>query len=140
MKNVLVTGSFDLLHSGHVTFLKAASQYGHVYVGIGSDKSIESLKNRPTINSEQERLYMVQAIRYVDDAWINDGMGNMDFAEGFEQDNPLHFDILIVSEDQDFPEKCDFCERYGIQYIVLKREPEPGLPIRSSTTLRKFYD
>lgn len=138
MKNVLVTGSFDLLHSGHVTFLKEAAKYGHVYVGIGSDKSIESLKNRPTINPEQERLYMVKAIRYVDDAWINTGMGNMDFAEDFEQDNPLHFDILLVSEDQDFVEKREFCNKYRMEYIVLPRIQEVGLPIRSSTSMRKL--
>lgn len=138
MKNVLVTGSFDLLHSGHITFLKEASKYGHVYVGIGSDKSIASSKGKSAINPEQERLYMVKAIRYVDDAWINTGIGNMDFIEDFKQDNPLHFDILIVNDDQDFFEKQEFCNKYGMEYIVLPRIQEMGLPVRSSTSMRKM--
>lgn len=134
--SVLVTGSFDLFHSGHVKFLQEAAQYGKLYVGIGSDKSIEQLKGREPINSQEERLYMVQAIRYVEFVWINFGMGNMDFAEDIFKHN-IFIDKLIVNEDQDFPEKREFCEKNGIKYIILKRIPESGLPIRSSTSLRQ---
>ena len=70
-KKVFVSGCFDMLHSGHVAFFKEASTYGDLYVGIGSDSTISGLKGRPTINSEQERLYMVKAIKHVTDAWIN---------------------------------------------------------------------
>ena len=48
------------MHSGHVAFFKEASQYGELYVGIGSDQTIEELKGRFTSNCEQERLYMVK--------------------------------------------------------------------------------
>ena len=70
-KRVFVSGCYDMLHSGHVAFFKAAAQYGDLYVGIGSDATIEQLKNRKTVYSERERLYMVKAIRYVTDAFIN---------------------------------------------------------------------
>ena len=43
---VFVSGCFDMLHSGHVAFFKEAAQYGEVYVGIGSDRTIEELKGR----------------------------------------------------------------------------------------------
>ena len=36
-KKVFVSGCYDLLHSGHVEFFQQASQYGDLYVGIGSD-------------------------------------------------------------------------------------------------------
>ncbi|MDY6385661.1 MAG: adenylyltransferase/cytidyltransferase family protein [Candidatus Cryptobacteroides sp.] len=36
-KKVFVSGCYDLLHSGHVEFFKEASQYGDLYVGLGSD-------------------------------------------------------------------------------------------------------
>ena len=68
MKNnnkVFVSGCYDLLHSGHVAFFKEAYQLGDVYVGIGSDSTIADLKGRQTVNCEQERLYMVKAVRYV---------------------------------------------------------------------------
>ena len=74
-KKVFVSGCYDMLHSGHVAFFKSASKYGDLYVGIGSDKTIEELKHRKTVYSERERLYMVKAIRYVKDAFINPGPG-----------------------------------------------------------------
>ncbi len=60
-KKVFVSGCFDMLHSGHVAFFQEAAQHGDLYVGIGSDRTIKQLKGRPTVNTENERLYMVQA-------------------------------------------------------------------------------
>ena len=80
-KRVFVSGCYDMLHSGHVAFFKEASAYGALYVGIGSDRTIEELKHRKTVCSERERLYMVKAIRYVADAFINKGSGMMDFVD-----------------------------------------------------------
>ena len=78
-KKVFVSGCYDMLHSGHVAFFKEAAKYGDLYVGIGSDATIQELKSRKTVCSEQERLYMVKAIRYVTEAYINRGSGMMDF-------------------------------------------------------------
>jgi cytidyltransferase-like protein len=78
-KKVFVSGCYDLLHSGHVEFFRQASQYGDLYVGIGSDKTILHYKNHKTAYSEQERLFMVKSIRYVKDAYINAGDGILDF-------------------------------------------------------------
>ena len=58
-----------MLHSGHVAFFEEAATYGDLYVGIGSDKTIFELKNRKTINTEQERLCMVKALKCVKEAW-----------------------------------------------------------------------
>ena len=132
---VFVSGSFDLLHSGHIAFFEEASSYGELYVGIGSDISIEFLKNRSTIYSQEERLYMVKAIKYVKDANINSGMGSEDFMY-----NPFFVfcDILIVNEDQESEAKKLLCTTTGKQYMVLKRIPHKGLPSRSSTEMRKY--
>ena len=67
-KKVFVSGCYDMLHSGHVAFLQEAAELGDLYVGLGSDKTIFALKNRRTINSDAERLYMVKALRCVKDA------------------------------------------------------------------------
>ena len=56
-KKVFVSGCYDMLHSGHVAFFEEAAGYGDLYVGIGSDKTINDLKARKTINSDAERLY-----------------------------------------------------------------------------------
>ncbi len=133
IKKVFVSGCYDLLHSGHVAFFKEASAYGDLYVGIGSDATIQELKNRPTVNSEQERLYMVRAVRYVTDAFINSGSGIMDFMDELEHLKP---DYFIVNEDGYSPEKKRVCELLGIELKVLQRIPDADLPERSTTALR----
>lgn len=133
MKKVFVSGCYDLLHSGHVEFFRQAAQYGDLYVGIGSDETILHYKNHKTLYKEHERLYMVKAIRYVKDAFINAGSGIMDFIPTVDFLKP---DILVVNEDGDSPEKRQFCESRGIEYIVLKRTPSEGLEAHSSTALK----
>jgi cytidyltransferase-like protein len=64
-----------MLHSGHVAFFEEAASHGDLYVGLGSDQTIWGLKARKTINNNAERLYMVKAIKFVKDAWINSGSG-----------------------------------------------------------------
>ena len=131
---VFVSGCYDMLHSGHVAFFEEAASYGDLYVGIGSDKTIMELKNRRTINPENERLYMVKAIRYVKDAWINSGSGIMDFAADLEK---FHPDIFFVNTDGFTQAKQDFCDAHGIRLIVSKRVPHGTLPVRSTTALRQ---
>ena len=131
---VFVSGCYDLLHSGHVEFFRQAAQYGDLYVGIGSDKTIEGYKHHKTIYSEQERLFMVKAIRYVKDAFINTGDGILDFLPTLDIVKP---DILVVNEDGGSDAKKKVCEERGMQYIVLQRVPQEGLKARSSTDLKK---
>lgn len=130
---VFVSGCYDMLHSGHVAFFKEAANYGDLYVGIGSDATIRELKGRETINSEQERLYMVKSIKYVKDAWINSGSGMLDFVDELKKLAP---DRYVVNEDGHSPAKEQLCNQLGIEYIVLKRIPDAGLPQRSTTSLR----
>ena len=133
-KKVFVSGCYDLLHSGHVEFFRQASQYGDLYVGIGSDDTILHYKNHKTLYNENERLFMVKAIRYVKDAFINAGSGIMDFIPTVDVLKP---DILVVNEDGASEEKRRFCETRGMEYIVLKRDPHEGLEAHSSTSLKE---
>ena len=134
IKKVFVSGCYDLLHSGHVEFFRQASQYGDLYVGIGSDKTIQALKGHKTMYSEPERLFMVRAIRYVKEAYINQGDGYLDFLPTLDL---VHPDCLVVNEDGDREEKRQLCRERGMEYIVLKREPREGLEARSSTGLKQ---
>lgn len=132
-KKVFVSGCYDMLHSGHVAFFKEASRYGDLYVGIGSDRTIEELKHRKTVYSEKERLYMVKAIRYVTDAYVNPGSGMLDFIETMDRVRP---DVFVVNSDGGSDMKRRLCEERGIEYVVLEREPDAGLEARSTTSLR----
>jgi len=132
-KKVFVSGCYDLLHSGHVTFFEEAATHGDVYVGLGSDRTIFSLKNRKTVNNEAERLYMVKSLKYVKDAWINKGSGLLDYLDEIKALKP---DILFVNEDGDTQAKRDLCNQLGIEYVVSKRIPKGNLPSRSTTSIR----
>lgn len=133
-KKVFVSGCYDMLHSGHVAFFKEASRYGDLYVGIGSDKTIAELKHRKTVYSEKERLYMVKAIRYVTDAFINRGSGMLDFIDTLDRVRP---DIFVVNSDGGSELKRNLCLGRGIEYVELERTPDAGLEARSTTSLRK---
>lgn len=133
-KKVFVSGCYDMLHSGHVAFFKEASRYGDLYVGIGSDKTIAELKHRKTVYSEKERLYMVKAIRYVTDAFINRGSGMLDFIDTLDRVKP---NIFVVNSDGGSELKRNLCLGRGIEYIELERTPDAGLEARSTTSLRK---
>lgn len=132
-EKVFVSGCYDLLHSGHVEFFRQASQYGELYVGIGSDSTILEYKHHKTFYPEQERLFMVKSIRYVKDAFINAGSGIMDFVPTVEF---LHPDVFVVNEDGSSDTKRKFCEEHGIEYVVLERTPAEGLTARSSTDIK----
>ena len=134
MKKVFVSGCYDMLHSGHVAFFEEAAEYGDLYVGIGSDKTINTLKARKTVNSDSERLYMVKALKVVKDAWINRGGGLLDFLEELKALQP---DIFFVNADGHTPYKENLCREMGIEYVVSKRIPHGNLPARSTTALRK---
>lgn len=133
-KKVFVSGCYDLLHSGHVEFFRQASQYGDLYVGIGSDATILGYKHHKTVYSEQERLFMVKSIRYVKDAYINAGSGILDFLPTLDIVKP---DILVVNSDGGNDDKRRLCEERGMEYVVLERDPHEGLKARSSTDLKK---
>lgn len=132
-KKVFVSGCFDLLHSGHIAFFEEASSYGDVYVGLGSDLTISGLKNRQTVYNEDERLYIVKSLKFIEDAWINKGSGHLDFIDEIKSLKP---DIFFVNEDGDGSSKKALCDELGIQYIVSKRIPKITLPKRSTTNLR----
>ena len=87
------------------------------------------------LHKEAARHYMVQSVRFVNQALMSSGHGWMDAAPEIERLRP---EVYAVNEDGDVPEKRTFCEKHGLQYVVLKRRPKEGLPRRSSTDLRGF--
>jgi cytidyltransferase-like protein len=133
---VVVTGCYDWFHSGHVRFFEEVSQHGDLYAIVGHDANIRLLKGEGhPLLPQQERWYLVQAVRHVTQALLTSGEGWMDAAPEIEWIQP---DIYAVNEDGDRPEKREFSQLHGLQYLVLRRTPRAGLPRRQSTDLRGF--
>lgn len=134
-KRVLVSGCFDLLHSGHVEFFREASQYGQLFVRLGTDKNIQELKHHRPMYSESERLFMVQSIKYVYDANLSAGHGEFDFMEDMKLVKP---DIYFVNDDgSNLDKRRQICRDLGINMIIKPRLPHKNLEERSSTAMKK---
>ena len=70
LKVVMTNGCFDILHSGHVSYLKEAKELGDILiVAVNTDASVSRLKGptRP-INNTQERMTILSALHAVD--WV----------------------------------------------------------------------
>jgi cytidyltransferase-like protein len=135
-KKVIVTGSYDWFHSGHVRFLEEVSAYGDLYAIVGHDANIRLLKGEGhPLLPQDERRYVVGSIKFVKQALISTGDGWLDAEPEIKRLRP---DIYAVNEDGDKGGKREYCQKLGIEYLVLQRTPAPGLPKRSSTDLRGF--
>lgn len=133
-KKVLVSGCFDLLHGGHIAFLETAASNGKLYVSVGSDDNLKLLKGKAPYFSQDERLYIVRAIKCVEEAFVASGTGMLDFEPDLKRLKP---DYFVVNRDGHTPEKEKLCKENNVEYIVLERIPASGLPARASSTMKK---
>lgn len=69
MTKVIVNGTFDILHPGHVKLLEYASDLGSLLVCIDTDRRVKELKGsaRP-INNQHDRVFMLESLKFVD--WV----------------------------------------------------------------------
>lgn len=133
-KIVMISGCYDLLHAGHIAFFKTAAKYGKVHAFVGQDENIKRLKGKAPYFTQEERKYMVGAVRYIEKAYIASGEGMLDFEPDMKWLKP---DIFIVNSDGYTEGKKRVCEENGVELIVLERIPEEGLPARSSSSSKK---
>lgn len=62
------TGVFDLFHIGHLNILKRAKeQCDHLIVGVSTDELVQSYKNKTPVIPFEERIKIVESIKYVDE-------------------------------------------------------------------------
>lgn len=95
---VMATGTFDILHPGHVLFLEKAKELGGpdatLAVVIALDSTVERRKRIPIVPQEQ-RLAMVKSLKPVDEAYLGHD-GDM-----FEIVKEIEPDIIAIGSDQD---------------------------------------
>lgn len=97
MRKVMVFGSFDLLHPGHLHLFRQAKQYGdYLIVSIARDETIEKLKGAKPKYSERERKAHVQELKIVDKAVLGD---LEDHYKNIEEFRP---DVICLGYDQKF--------------------------------------
>jgi len=138
MIRVLATGTFDLLHPGHLLYLSEARSLGdELYVIVARDSMIKH-KQKPVV-SEEQRLEMVQALRVVDRAMLG---SKTDIFEPLREIKP---DIVALGANQFFKEmdleaqlrfhgidakvvrinsfrQCELCSSAAIMRKVIERQ------------------
>ena len=130
MKKVLTFGVYDMLHIGHMLLFKRAKALGD-YLTVAVQDGDCILKYKPEakmVYTTEERLYMVSAIRYVDEV--------VTYRDVDVDIQDIDFDVFAVGEDQKhagFQRAMQWCRDHGKEVVVLTRTE--GI---SSTMLREY--
>lgn len=114
MVNVWVNGAFDLLHSGHLEFLKHAKEHGdYLIVGLNSDFSIKKYKSsdRPIENQETRKKKLL-ATGIVDEVIIFDEISPVEIIKKHMPD------LIVRGHDQKIEPEL---ERLGFKFYRVKR-------------------
>ncbi len=120
MKTVIVSGSFDDMRARDIRFLQEASKYGCLHALVWGDNVIVGRTKFP----EEERMYMMDAIRYVDCATLMAELGDKDGLP-----DTIHADVWVVHERDGTLQKRYFCDLHNITYRVLTSDDIRGYPI-----------
>ncbi|MEM2974935.1 MAG: adenylyltransferase/cytidyltransferase family protein [Candidatus Bathyarchaeia archaeon] len=119
-KVVLASGTFDLLHFGHVKFLEEAKKAGgkdaKLIVIVARDSTVKKRKGKKPIMSEDQRRALVESLKVVDEALL--GYEDFSIEKVIEKIKP---DVIAVGYDQD---------KSGIEQAVRKVLAEKGLDIK----------
>ena len=124
-KTVVVTGGFDDFRSQHVRLLEEASKLGDVCVLLWSDETVRALEGHPPKFPQEERLYLLQANRYVKDVRLVTGQVDQDSIPKVGGINP---EIWVVEEASDNPRKRACVESHGVDYRVSRKKDLGGFP------------
>ena len=116
-KVVLASGTFDLLHLGHVRFLEEAKKAGgetaELIVIVARDNTVKARKGKKPIMPEDQRRALVESLKVVDEAIL--GWENFSIDKVIERINP---DIIAVGHD-----------KVGIESEVMKAIEEKRVSI-----------
>ena len=99
-KRIVIAGTFDILHPGHVFLITEAAKLGTVTVVIARDENVIHAKGRPAIVPENQRLFMVEALKGVSKAIL--GNPGPDFVSIVEELKP---DILMLGPNQNISQE-----------------------------------
>jgi len=100
MAKVLAFGTFDILHPGHLNYLKQAKKLGeHLVVIVATDNNVEKIKGKKPVNDQEHRKELVEALEIVNEVFV-----------GFEDDmiksvEKVKPDIVALGYDQYGDEK-----------------------------------
>lgn len=117
-KKVLIAGTFEILHPGHIFLINEAAKLGDVYVIVSTDKNAERFKGRPIIIPEEQRLEVIKNIKNVKLATL--GRNDNDTLKTVKDINP---DVILLGPDQNYnlEELKKGLNEKGLAHIEVRR-------------------
>lgn len=141
-KVVLASGTFDLLHFGHVKYLEEAKKAGgknaELIVIVARDSTVEKRKGKKTVMPEDQRRSLVESLKVVDEAIL--GFEGFSIDKVIEKINP---DVIAVGHDQEGIErevrKAIAEKKFNVQVAKIGRFGKKELN-SSSKIMRKIVE
>lgn len=116
MKRVITYGTFDVLHYGHVNFLKRARELGDYLIVACSSDEFNEIKNKKSYYTYDQRKMILEAVRYVDLV-----IPECTWEQKREDIVKYQADIFVMGDDWEgkFDSLSDLCE-----VVYFKRTPD----------------
>jgi cytidyltransferase-like protein len=124
-RGVVVTGSFDDMRSRHIRFLEEAARLGQVRVLVWDDEAARAATGQPPRFPLAERMYLLQALRYVDQTTAIAGPIDLD---ALPQVDGSPSGMWVVPASDDIPQKRKYCTARGLGYHVVTDQDLAGFP------------
>ncbi|PSO45360.1 MAG: FAD synthase [Parcubacteria group bacterium QH_9_35_7] len=134
MKKVMIFGTFDIFHIGHLKFIKQAKELGDkLIVVISRDNNVRKIKDKKPVHNEQHRKEILNSIKYIDKAIL----GNKDDVYKVIKKNKP--DIIALGYDQShFVDKLDSkLKEFNLNTKVVRLEPYQEDKFKSSKIRNK---
>ena len=115
---MLIAGTFDLLHPGHIYLVNEAAKMGDVYVIVATDQNRKLYSGESPIIPENQRLEVIASVKNVKEARL--GRSDNDTLKTVEEISP---DIILLGPDQKYDQetlKQGLIEK-GLDNIIVKR-------------------
>jgi len=122
-KKIIVAGAFDDVRSRDLRFLQEAGKLGDVTVLLWTDEAIEKFTGKKPKFPLAERLYFLNAVRYISRAMEFNPTSSAD-----ELPASIAADVWADWENPANGKRAEFCKQRGVAYRVVKNEELKGFP------------
>lgn len=100
------TGVFDMFHIGHLNIIRRAKEKcDYLIVGVSTDECVQSYKNKTPIIPFEQRVAIVEAIRFVDEVVPQITMDKVEFLKS------RHFDVMFHGDEWKGTELYNYYEK-----------------------------
>lgn len=133
MKNILVSGIFDLLHSGHYNLIYNASKLGSVYVTTFSDEIVFETKGKATTYDENLRVKLLSSLICVEKVILIKKIEDINKLEEFIKENNIT--QVVYGDDHSHKDSKErtFAKKNNLEIIFFDRTKNV-----SSTQIREY--